>query len=85
MERIGERSFYNLVRLWAYASANRPDGKLIGMQLEDIEAVVDWQGAANSFVFTLHALRLIDKDEGVYSIHNWGKYNSHEALGKSDR
>jgi hypothetical protein len=37
MRRLGDKSFYCLIRLWAFTAMNKPDGILSGMDAEDIE------------------------------------------------
>jgi hypothetical protein len=77
MRRLGDRSFYNLVRLWAYAAANKPNGKLIDMNEEDIEIAADWNGECSKFTLALLELKFIEKADDVFSIYNWEKHNGY--------
>lgn len=77
MRRLGDRSFYNLIRLWAYTAANKPDGKLLGMSKEDIELAAGWNGQCSEFVLALLELNFIDETDNVFSIHNWEKHNGY--------
>ena len=82
MRRLGDRSFYNLIRLWAYTAANKPDGKLLGMTEEDIEIACDWNGQCSKFVLALLELKFITKQDGVYFIHDWEEHNGYAFHAK---
>ncbi len=82
MRRLDDRSFYNLVRLWAYAAANKPDGDLKCMDSEDIEIAADWMGENGLFTKTLVDLRFLNNEDGRYNIHNWSNHNEYAAHAK---
>ena len=77
MRKLGDRSFYNLIRLWAFAAANKPNGDLSGMDEEDIEIAADWNGECSIFTLALLELKFIDKKDNIYSIHNWENHNGY--------
>jgi len=77
MRRLGDRSFYNLIGLWAYVAVNKPDGILTGMNGEDLEIAADWNGECSKLVLALLELKFIDKKDGVYSIHDWENHNGY--------
>lgn len=69
----GAEGFVQLITLWIYTSVHRPTGVLDDMDEFDI------QDAAKSydekFADVLFDLKLLDFDDGTYSIHNWKKHN----------
>lgn len=75
MRELGDRSFYNLIRLWTFVSTNRPDGDLAGMDAIDIEIAVDWQGKPGVFVAEMIRRRLLDEVDGRYVVHDWLDHN----------
>jgi uncharacterized phage protein (TIGR02220 family) len=84
MRQLGDRSFYNLIRLWAWVAQNKPEGVLANMDKDDIEIAADWEGDEGLFVDTLIALRLVDCNEGVCEIHDW-EINNGFAFGAAQR
>jgi hypothetical protein len=80
MRKLGDRSFFNLVKLWAYTALIKPDGILAGMDSDDIEIAADWNGENGIFTETLAVLKFIDKDiSGCFSIHDWDDHNEYAA------
>ena len=84
MRQLGDRSFYNLIRLWAWVAQNKPEGVLANMDKEDIEIAADWEGDEGLFLDTLIDLRLVDCDDGVCNIHDWEDNNGF-AFGARER
>jgi hypothetical protein len=84
MRQLGDRSFYNLIRLWAWVAQNKPEGVLANMEKEDIEIACDWKGDEGLFVDTLIDLKLIDCKDGVCEIHDWEDNNGF-AFGAAQR
>ncbi|WP_300456657.1 hypothetical protein [Desulfobacula sp.] len=79
MRKAGDRAFYNLIRLWTFATQNRPDGNLKNMDVDDIEIAADWQGDEGAFVGYLVELRFIDQTDGGYIIHDWVEHNEYAS------
>lgn len=52
-----------------------PSGVLKDMDAEDIASVARWTGEPAQFVDTLVELKLLDKQDDTYAIHNWQKHN----------
>ncbi|WP_277655911.1 hypothetical protein [Seleniivibrio woodruffii] len=81
LERVlGETVIKNLLRLWTYARAHRPDGILSGMATDDIEIICGWTGEAN-LVDTLLSHRFLDKslDGNTFIIHDWLDHNPYSC------
>jgi len=79
MRRCGDRSFYCLIRLWAYVALNRPDGDLTGLDIDDIEIAADWNGQCSEFYQALLDFRFLDKtDDGLF-VHDWEDHNGYAA------
>ena len=79
MRQLGDRAFYNLIRLWAWVAQNKPEGLLANMDKDDIEIAADWDGDEGLFVDTLIALRFIDCEDGVCKIHDWEENNGYAS------
>ena len=82
MRQLGDRSFYNLIRLWAWVAQNKPEGELSNMDKDDIEIAADWQGDEGLFVDTLIDLRLIDCENETCIIHDWTENNGYASAAK---
>lgn len=80
--KLGAQAVLGLVRLWLWASANRPSGILFSMDPEDIEIASRWGGATGIFVATLLDLRLLDPGESI-SIHDWEEHNVWQSQEKA--
>lgn len=74
VRKLGQAAAWNLVCLFAWSAANRSDGDLSGMSMEDIELAADWAGEEGLFVSTLTALRFLDGEPGEYRIHDWADH-----------
>ena len=85
MRRCGDRSFFCLVSLWAWATINRCDGVLSGLDSESVEIAAGWNGTAGDLVRELIDVGFIDEDEsGEYRLHEWSKHNPW-AAGAEER
>ena len=85
LRKIGPEGVICLVRLFCYVGKFRPDGRLDGMDVEDISDAVDWSGDAEELVSTLCGAGFIEQsDDGVYIIHDWEKHNPW-AAGANER
>lgn len=85
LRKIGPEGVICLVRLFCYVGKFRPEGRLDGMDVEDISDAVDWSGDAEELVSTLCGAGFIEQsDDGVYIIHDWEKHNPW-AAGANER
>jgi uncharacterized phage protein (TIGR02220 family) len=65
-----------LLRLWIYATQNKPDG-ILDMTNEDIELQTDWRGEPDKFVSGLIESGYLVLDENNYLLHDWIENNPH--------
>lgn len=73
-KRLGPKGVLSLIKLWIWAAQTRPDGVLGKKSCEYVAAAAMWKGDCHKFVDILLELELLDEDEdGVLSLHNWGK------------
>lgn len=84
IRRLGPSGSWALVRLFLWASQNRPGGDLSGLSDEDIELAVDWPEKPGALVSALVEVRFVDGAEGARAIHDWGHHNPW-AAGHKDR
>ena len=82
MRRLGDRSFFNLMRLWGYVAVNKPNGQLSGVDVEDIEIAADWRGEPGLFVSTLLDLGFLDQGDLMLCVHDWMEHNEFAAYSK---
>lgn len=76
IRRLGQGAAWNFVCLLLWAAANRSDGDLADMSVEDIELAAEWTGDDGVFVAALSDVRFLDRDEeGQYRIHDWTEHN----------
>lgn len=80
--QLGWEGFESLLRLWCWAAQYRPDGALSGMDEEDIEIAAQWSGEPGMLVAVLQALRLVDKEECSFVLHDWKEHNGWAAHAK---
>jgi hypothetical protein len=73
--KLGDGGPLSLIYLLMFAAANKPDGILTGMDVEDIALAGDWQGDPGEFVDTLVAVKSLDLDDETYRIHDWEEHN----------
>ena len=71
IKALGHEAFTCLVTLWGYVAEERKDGRLTGMSVQDIEDEAGWEGETGTFVTTLAALKLLDRQGPLYMMHNW--------------
>ena len=74
-KRLGDSAALSLIALWCFAAQNRTDGILTGMDDEDVEIAAQWYGENGALVKELLSLKLIDRIEGTYCIHDWFENN----------
>lgn len=75
IRRVERQGAWSLVCLFAFASANRPDGNLSGMSVEDIEIAADWQGTEGALVEALRDVGFLDGEDGELRLHDWAEHN----------
>ena len=70
---LGDDVIRQLLRLWGAAAIDCPDGKLRGMDIEDIEIMAGWDGEDGLFVRTLVDHGWLDLKRKTYYLHNWAE------------
>lgn len=73
MRDLGPAAVIALEDLWSYAAAERTDGDLCGLSAQDIADEVDYIEDAQALVSVLIELRLLDKTDDGYRLHNWSR------------
>jgi len=86
IRRLGLEGVRSLQILWLWATQNRSNGVLSGMDAEDIEIAAKWEGEPTALYRVLTELGfvdLIDDSEGngksVNVLHGWVEHNSYQA------
>lgn len=82
--KLGADGVLALVCLWTFAGEQRPDGVLSGMDDDDIAIAAEYPGDAGTLVSTLANLRLLDRADGGWTIHDW-RDNNPWAFGHKAR
>ena len=82
--RLGEGAVLAHIRLLRFATMNKPDGILSSMDSEDVAIAAGYKGDPEPFIAALLTLRLIDKSDDEYSLHDWADWNPW-AAGSKDR
>ena len=80
--RLGEGAVLSHIRLLRFASMNKPDGVLNGMDAEDVANAAGYKGDADAFLSQLVSVRLLDDDGGNLSLHDWQEWNPWAAGSK---
>lgn len=75
IRRCGAAGAWRLVCLFLWAAANKPDGNLSGMTVEDIELAADWDGDDGRFVSVMVEVGFLDAVGDGYQIHDWNIHN----------
>lgn len=57
--------------LWAWACDTAPDGNLSSYDAEDLAIAAEWDGQPEDFLDALVGVRLIDREDGKLSLHDW--------------
>ena len=65
----------HLVTLWLAVLEQAPDGFLEDWDATDVAENAEWDGDPKIFVDALVANRLLDEEEGVFTIHDWSDYS----------
>lgn len=84
LRRLGPAGPWGLVCLFLWTAANRSDGDLSGMSVEDIELAADWTGEPEALVMALSEVGFLDGGPGDFRIHDWAEHNPW-AAGAEDR
>jgi hypothetical protein len=71
VRRCGPDASRCLLRLWIWASQERPDGDLTGLTVEDVEIVAKWNGDPGAFYDAITELKWIDPGP---KIHDWAEH-----------
>lgn len=86
IRRLGLGGVRSLQILWLWATQNRPDGMLSGMDDEDIEIAAKWDGEPTALYRVLTELGFVDtihasdgSGQVVNSLHGWAEHNSWQA------
>jgi len=76
-KRLGADAVLCLLRLWMWVAEYRPDGKLTGMDVEDIELASSWQGEDSAFVDALNECGWIDVVGDDFFVHDWTEHQQY--------
>lgn len=77
-KRLGLEGVRSLQILWLWASQNKPDGDLSGMDWEDVELAADWTGEERAFFDYCLGVWIDETPEG-YVLHDWAEHNPWQA------
>lgn len=86
-KRFGDGAVLCLLRLWMWSAENRADGKLTGLDSEDIELAADWDGDDGKFTSALLECGWLDDTECGYVLHGWEEHQAYASKSeeRSDR
>lgn len=73
--KLGDAGPLGFIYLLMFVAESKPDGILDGMDEDDIALAADYRGDPDEFVETLVAVRLLDRVEGGFGIHDWQDNN----------
>lgn len=82
--KLGDSGPLGFIYLLMFTAESKPDGVLDGMDAEDIALASDYRGDTGEYVGTLVAVRLLDFDGEIYSVHDWEE-NNPWAAGAEER
>ena len=86
--RYGTDAAWALIELWTWATVNRANGILTGLNEDQIEAAADWNGECGQLVKALVAFKwLIRTPDGTYALNEWAETNpwAADADNRSDK
>lgn len=75
IRKCGQAGAWNLIRLFLFVAANRPDGDLAGMDDDDIEIAADWLGDPGALVAALVEVQFLTGEQGKRAVHDWADHN----------
>ena len=73
--RLGEAGPLAFIYLLMHAGQNETEGRLHGMDAEDISIAADWRGEPEVLLTAMIDLRLIDQTPEGYEIHDFADHN----------
>lgn len=74
----------HVVMLWLWALDNAPEGRLDGLDPEDLAEAAEWQGDPVKFVDALRECGFVDEGESLL-IHDWQEYGGRLQGQRKDR
>lgn len=74
----------HVVMLWLWALDNAPEGRLDGLDPEDLAEAAEWQGDPVKFVDALQECGFVDEGESLL-IHDWQEYGGRLQDQRKDR
>lgn len=74
IRRLGGGGAFSLVALWGFAAQYHPQGRLDGMDAEDIALAACWDGDPQALVGALVDVGFLDEEGGVYLLHDWAEH-----------
>ena len=77
--KLGSVAPLNFIYLLMFTAESKSSGLLSGMDNDDIAIAANWDGDSSEFVDVLVALKLLDFDGEIHSIHNWSDNNPYAA------
>ena len=86
--QYGTDAAWALIELWTWATVNRANGILTGLNEDQIEAAADWNGECGQLVKALVAFKwLIRTPDGTYALNEWAETNpwAADADNRSDK
>lgn len=75
----GIEGVHCLLRLWCWAANYRPKGNLDGVDPEDIEIAVNWNGNDGEFVSALIKYGFLEQTENGYCLHDWLEHQGYAS------
>ena len=84
--RLGAEAVLGVFGLYDFATRERPDGNLTGLDHEDLAIAADYPNDATEWIKVLVSLRILDGENGL-QIHGWSEHqpwvNNHQARRRS--
>lgn len=74
---IGAEGVLALVDLWIATAETHPDGRLSGMDVDDIEIDAGWEGDPGAFLAACLDVGWIESDGECYVLHDWTEHQSY--------
>jgi hypothetical protein len=86
---LGLPAAWALLRLWEFATINKPDGDLSGMAPDEIASACRYDGDPRAFLDALVAAKWLDKSRShgrnAYAIHAWQEHQPFVVNGPARR
>ena len=77
--RLGLAGLVSWIQLLAYTSLYKCDGRLDGMDAEDVAIAARWTRDASEFVDALVELKLLERRGKTLMLHDWADHNGYAA------